>query len=204
MPDSLTPGAQATELRELTELPGLFADAVACFGERVGQVADDQWTLPTPDDGWDVRTLVNHLVNEDLWALPLLDGRTIAEVGDGLDGDLLGADPCAAWDEASVAAIVAVAQKGVLERTVHVSFGDISGAEYVSQLLSDHVIHAWDLARAIGAPDSLDPELVEWVLAYIGPNADGARAAGVFGPEIDVPDCSDPQTRLLAVTGRRR
>jgi uncharacterized protein (TIGR03086 family) len=188
----------------VSELPGLFAEAVACFGERVRQVADDQWGAPTPDHGWDVRALVNHLVYENLWALPLLDGKTIAEVGDGLDGDLLGADPRAAWDEASVASIVAVGGKGVLDRTVHVSFGDISGAEYVSQLLSDHVIHAWDLARAIGAEESLDPGLVEWVLAYIGPNADGARAAGVFGPEIDVPDCADPLTRLLAVTGRRR
>ena len=186
------------------ELPALFAKAVACFGDLVRQVAGDQWAAPTPDDDWDVRALVNHLVYEDLWALPLLDGKTIAEVGDSLDGDLLGAEPQVAWDEASTAVVVAVAGKGALERTVHVSFGEISGAEYVSQLLSDHVIHAWDLARAIGADESLDPGLVEWVLAYIGPNADAARAAGVFGPEVDVPDCSDPLTRLLAVTGRRR
>ncbi len=188
----------------MSEIPTLFAQAVACFGERVRQVGDDQWGAPTPDADWDVRALVNHLVYEDLWALPLLGGKTIAEVGDSLEGDLLGADPQAAWDEASVAAMVAVAEKGALERLVHVSFGDISGAEYVSQLLSDHVIHAWDLARAIGAEESIDPALVEWVLSYIGPNAEAARAAGVFGPAVDVPDCSDPLTRLLAVTGRRR
>ena len=188
----------------MSELPALFAQAVACFGERVHQVGDDQWGAPTPNADWDVRALVNHLVNEDLWALPLLDGKTIAEVGDSLDGDLLGADPQVAWDEASLAAIVAVTENGALERTVHVSFGDISGAEYVSQLVSDHVIHAWDLARAVGAEESMDPGLVEWVLSYIGPNADLARAAGVFGPEVEVPDCSDPLTKLLAVTGRRR
>ncbi len=188
----------------MSELPALFAQAVACFGERVRQVGDDQWGAPTPNADWDVRALVNHLVYEDLWALPLLDGKTIAEVGDSLEGDLLGADPQTAWDEASIAVIAAVTQKGALERAVHVSYGDITGAEYVSQLLSDHVIHAWDLARSIGGDESLDPDLVEWVFAYVGPTADAARAAGVFGPAVDVPDCADPLTRLLAVTGRRR
>jgi uncharacterized protein (TIGR03086 family) len=192
---------------ETAELAALFEAAVACFGERVRQVPAGQWDDPTPDADWDVRALVNHLVYEDLWAAPLLAGRTVGEVGDSFDGDLLGDDPRAAFDGAAAAAVAAVramAGEGALERTVHVSFGDIPAAEYVSQLLSDHVIHAWDLARALGGDDALDPELVEWVLAYIRPNADGARAAGVFGPEVQVPDCSDPQTRLLAVTGRRR
>jgi uncharacterized protein (TIGR03086 family) len=187
-----------------SELPGLLAAAVACFGDRVHQVGDDQWGDPTPDEGWDVRTLVNHLVNECLWAPPLLAGQTIAEVGDRFDGDLLGDDPRGAFDRAAAALVAAASEEGALDRTVHVSYGDIPGAEYVRQVLSDHVVHAWDLARAIGADEALDPGLVEWVLVYMAPNADAARAAGVFGPEVDVPDCSDPLTRLLAVTGRRR
>ena len=150
-----------------------------------------------------MRTLVNHLVVEDLWAPPLLDGMTIAEVGDRFDGDLLGDDPHGAWTEASLAAADAVARPGVLSSRVHLSFGESSGEEYLSQLTCDHTIHAWDLARGIGADERLDAELVEFAAAYLGPQLDGWRAAGAFGPPVDVPDDADAQTRLLAMTGRR-
>ena len=42
---------------------------------------------------WNVRELVNHVVGEDAWTVPLMRGATIAEVGDSLDGDLLGERP---------------------------------------------------------------------------------------------------------------
>ena len=40
-----------------------------------------------------MRDLVNHVVGEDRWTVPLVEGRTIADVGSSLDGDLLGDDP---------------------------------------------------------------------------------------------------------------
>jgi len=51
----------------------------------------------------------------------------------------------------------AVAQPGALDRTVHLSFGDASGQEYVIQLTADLAIHGWDLARATRQDDTLDP-----------------------------------------------
>jgi uncharacterized protein (TIGR03086 family) len=187
----------------MSELVSLFGRAVGEFDARVQAVADDQWGAPTPDVEWDVRTLVNHVTGEDLWAPPLLDGMTIAEVGDRFDGDLLGGDPKAAWGAAVVGARGAVGQDGALDRTTHLSFGDLPGSDYVSQLVCDHVIHAWDLARAIGADERLDPELVEWVHGYLAPQAEAWRSAGAFGPVVDVPADADAQTRLLALTGRR-
>ena len=59
------------------------------------------------------------------------------------------------------------------------------------------------MARAIGGDEALDPELVEWVYEFMAPQADAWRAAGVFGPTVDVPDDADLQTRLLAITGRQ-
>ena len=47
----------------------------------------------TPCTEWDVRALVNHVLGEIRWAVPLFAGSTIAEVGDRFDGDLLGDDP---------------------------------------------------------------------------------------------------------------
>ena len=100
---------------------------------------------------------MRHLVYEELWAPPLFEGQTIADVGDRFEGEILGADPQAAWKEAAAAALAPVSSD-VLDRTVHLSFGDFPGREYLGQLTADHVIHAWDLARGIGGDERLDPD----------------------------------------------
>jgi ketosteroid isomerase-like protein len=74
------------------ELVDLYRRTVEA-GRAASSVGDDQWDLPTPCAEWSVRGLVNHVVGEDLWTKPLLEGRTIADVGDALGGDLLGDDP---------------------------------------------------------------------------------------------------------------
>lgn len=185
------------------DLVDLHRRAVAEFDARVRAVGDGQWDLPTPCADWDVRALVNHLVYEDRWTVPLIHGATVAEVGERFEGDLLGDDPVGAWDGASSHAVAAVGEPGSTDRVVHVSWGDIPGGEYLSQLFADHLVHAWDLARGIGADERLDPQLVEACLEIFGPQEDFLKATGMFGERIDVPADADAQTRLLAVYGRR-
>ena len=52
-----------------------------------------------------MRDLVQHVVWEEEWMVPLLEGKTVAEVGDQLDGDRLGDDPVAAARSSSAAAL---------------------------------------------------------------------------------------------------
>jgi uncharacterized protein (TIGR03086 family) len=184
-------------------VPELHRRAVEEFDRRVKAVQDDQWRLPTPCTEWDVRALVNHLVYENKWTPELFAGKTLAEVGDRFEGDLLGDNPKGAWSAAMRPAIDAVQQVGAMERTVHVSWGKISGQEYASQLFADHLIHAWDLARAIGADERLDPELVEACYRRTKPQEEMLKATGLFGEKIEPPEGADLQTRLLAVFGRR-
>src|SRR4029077_21071689 len=99
----------------------------------------------------------------------LVEGQTIADVGDRLDGDVLGADPFATTDAAVSAAHDVFAEDGALERTVHLSFGDFSGDNYCWQLISDLTIHTWDLARGIGGDDTMDPVLAEKVYDFVAP-----------------------------------
>ena len=87
------------------DIPAMFRRAVAEFDARVRQIGDHQWQAATPDEDWAVRDLVNHLVSEDLWAPLLLAGSTNAEVGDRFEGDVLGAEPRAAWTAASAEAV---------------------------------------------------------------------------------------------------
>jgi uncharacterized protein (TIGR03086 family) len=145
--------------------------------------------------------LVNHVAGEYLWVPEILAGRTIAEVGDRLDGDVLGADPLQALINARDAALAAVDAPEALETTAHLSFGDVPAAEYVKQMAIDSVIHTWDLANGIGADETLDPELVDLGYAEMQASAEAWRAAGVFGAE-KAPSDGSTQAKLLALTGR--
>jgi len=181
----------------------LHRRAVDEFGRRVDAVADNQWGLPTPCRDWDVRALVHHLVYENRWAVPLLDGQTVEEVGDRFEGELLGEDPKAAWHDSAARAQEAAGAAGAMERTVHLSFGDFPGSEYASQLIVDLTVHAWDLARGIGADDQLDRELVEVCYNAVVPMEPMLRSSGLFGERIDVGDQADTQSKLLGLLGRR-
>jgi uncharacterized protein (TIGR03086 family) len=180
----------------------MYRRSVEDFGQRVMAIGAGAWDRPTPCSEWSVRDLVRHLVYEELWAPPLLAGATIADIGDRFEGDILGGDPQVAWKEAAAAALAAATEDS-LGRTVHLSFGDFPGREYLGQLTADHVIHAWDLARGTGGGDErMAPDLVQFVYDFMAPQVDQWAAAGVFAPPVAVPDGADLQTKLLAMTGR--
>ena len=185
-----------------TDIRELYRRAQDAFGERVHGVRADQWTAGTPCTEWDVRTLVNHLVGEIRWAVPLFAGSTIADVGDQFDGDLLGDDPVAAWDAAAPAAIAAVQESAAMARTVHLSFGDFPGSEYASQLFADLLVHGWDLARATGQDERLDPDLVAACAEWFADKAAGYREFGAVGPRLNTGSGADAQEALLAEFGR--
>lgn len=178
-----------------------FRRASDGFMERARRISPEQWSAATPCTEWDVRALVNHVGGEYLWVEELMAGKTIAEVGDSLNGDVLGTEPLETLERAHRAAVASLEEPGALDRTVHLSFGDTPAVEYAKQMIIDSTIHAWDLARAIGADDRLDPELVEMAYAELAPQADQWRSGGVFGPEKEPADNST-QAKLLALSGR--
>jgi uncharacterized protein (TIGR03086 family) len=184
--------------------PGeLYVQAMAATQRKIDAVHSSQWHAPTPNTEWDVTQVVNHLVGENLWAGELLRGKTIAEVGDRFDGDVAGPDPAAAYRASVRAATDAVTAPGAMEATCHLSFGDFSGAEYSGQLFLDLLIHGWDIAKATAQDTRLDPELVEACLPIALQITTMARSSGVFGEDLSVSPDADPQTRLLALVGRR-
>ncbi|MTD15718.1 TIGR03086 family protein [Nakamurella sp. YIM 132087] len=174
------------------------------FDERVHQIHPTQWGSATPDTDWTVRDLVNHLVGEQLWVPDLLGGASIAEIGDRYDGDVLGDDPVAAWSAASIAARAAWTAPGATERTVQLSTGPSPATEYLRQMTFDLVVHSWDLARAIGAPEDMPNDLVHFVLEDMRGEIARWQGSGMFAPPLDTAACTDDLTELLALTGRKR
>jgi uncharacterized protein (TIGR03086 family) len=190
----------AAEQGDGMDVEELHRRTVEVWTERLRAVGADAWDAPTPCTEWSVRDLVNHVVGEDAWTVPLMHGRTIEDVGDSLAGDLLGDDPVATGTRTAAQAVESVAQRLPAGDPVHLSYGEESGEEYVRQLAADHLVHAWDLAAATGADRSLAPDLVAEVATWFAEREQLYRDGGAIGPRVEA--SGDPQTELLAASGR--
>jgi uncharacterized protein (TIGR03086 family) len=166
------------------------------FSERVRGTTD--WDAPAPVDGWTARDVVGHLVE---WFPGFLESGA----GVRLDrGPSVHEDPVAAWQTHSGAVQALLddpATPSLLLRNPHI--GDVPLDEAVDRFYtSDVFMHTWDLARATGQDETLDPEKCRVLLAGMEPMDDVLRASGQYGPRVDVPADADVQTRLLAFIGR--
>jgi TIGR03086 family protein len=189
-----------------------FVAASDGFGRRLGLVTEGQWSGPTPCTDWDVRALVNHVAQGNLNYVRLLDGASAAEFLRHRDADALGDDPAGAFAAAARACAEAYAAPGVLERVVDHPSGRLTGAQALAVRTTDTVIHTWDLARAIGAEDTLDPDLLAWIEAnlpeiYAGmaetPVSEQTTHRFFAAPSGDLPPDATTQDRLLHLFGRR-
>jgi uncharacterized protein (TIGR03086 family) len=187
---TLTPGA-------------LYIKAMTATSGLLDAVRPDQWGGPTPCTEWNVKQIANHIIGENLWAVELYQGKTIADVGTALDGDLTGDDPAVAYRRSVTVASAAVTAPGAMEATCHLSFGDHSGFDYAAQLFMDALIHGWDIAKATGQNTRLDPDLVGACMPIAELLTGQFRSAGVFGEDLAVSTDADSQTKLLALLGRR-
>lgn len=185
------------------DLPEVHARSLDHARRSVAGVGDDQWDEISDCAPWTVRELVNHVVTGNHWAAELGAGRTIEEVGDRLDGDVLGGDPLRAYDESAAVAAAVFRAPGAMDAPCAVSYGPVPGSVYCGHRFVDVLIHGWDVASSTGQDTALDPELVEACFAVIEPQMDQLAASGMFGNRISVPDTASRQAQLLGLLGRR-
>ncbi|SEL27500.1 TIGR03086 family metal-binding protein [Streptacidiphilus jiangxiensis] len=183
-------------------LPQHYSAALDHFGHLVRQIEPYQWGHRTPCRQWSVRALVNHVIVQQLWVPPLLAGTPAVALADREGTDALGPAPVLAWKRAATLAEEAVHTTGALDRTVVLWAGSASAAHLCSQIAMDTVVHAWDLACGLGAEERLPDPLVDFALRELSGYADRLPATGLFDPPLSAPHGADPQTRLLALTGR--
>jgi hypothetical protein len=63
-------------------------------------------------------------------------------------------------------------------------------------------LHRWDLARATGQDETLDPQRCAKMLEGMLPMDEVLRQSGQYGPRIEVSEDADAQAKLLAFIGR--
>lgn len=179
----------------------IFAKAVQGATSCVKHVQPQQLSNPTPCSEWNLRALLNHMVYELLWVPEIVRGKTIQEVGDKYEGDVLRTDPASAWQHAADAALVAV-HTADRKRTAHLSYGDVSLTSYIREVGGDLLIHAWDVGQAVQATLLFDEALAQAVYDDLLPRQPELAASGLFAPAIAPADGASAQDKLLNLVGR--
>jgi uncharacterized protein (TIGR03086 family) len=168
------------------------------FTARVDGARPESWDDPAPVEGWVARDVVRHLVE---WFPAFLESGSGVrlEVATPVDDD-----PVAAWHELERGVRALLDDPATADRVLsNPHLGEIPLDRAVSQFFTaDVFMHTWDLARATGQDETLDPERCAVMLAGMEPLDEVLRASGQYGPKVDVPADADAQTRLLAFIGR--
>ena len=179
----------------------MYEKAMQAAGGVIRDIAPEQYAAPTPCDEWDVRELVNHLVFGN-WMFARAAGGERVRVDDDLP-DMVGDDPATAFRDSADAAVAAWRTPGATEKVCHLPFADLPGSAAMRIHFKDVVVHTWDLARATGQDDELDPELASAALEISRTVVnDEMRELGAFGPAVVVDDEAPVHHQLVGFLGR--
>lgn len=133
----------------VADLSGVLAEA----GRLIGGLDDAQWSAPTPCPDWNVRAVVEHLLDMQRRFHVSLTGGTL---------------PDSAGFTANAAALTAAfSQDGALERIVEDRLGPIPGQVLLNILIMENLAHGWDLGRAAGQAPVFDPAVAERTIGFV-------------------------------------
>jgi uncharacterized protein (TIGR03086 family) len=180
-----------TPAEEHRHIAGVFTD-------RVRGTAPEAWDNPAPPAGWVARDVVRHLVEWFPGFLQAGAGITLPS------GPSVDQDPQAAWEVHSDAVQALLDDPATPSKVLsNPHIGDVPLDRAIDRFYTaDVFLHTWDLARATGQDESLEPDRCAQMLAGMEPMDEVLRASGHYGPRVPVPDDADAQTRLIAFIGR--
>jgi uncharacterized protein (TIGR03086 family) len=191
--------ADVTASRDAIELLVMANDE---FARRLRLVGPDDWRRPTPCSEWDVRALVNHVIGANVRYQLLLHAAPTEQVEATRTVDHLGDDALASFVATADGVVACFQEDGALDRVVSHATGDRSGRELLSMRILDAAIHGWDLARAIGVEETLDDDVVAFLLAYTADLDLGPQQRAFAPADADLPRNASPQDQLLHRLGR--
>jgi uncharacterized protein (TIGR03086 family) len=172
------------------DLLDLFERASAWTTSKVASASADL-DAPTPCDDWDVRTLLNHMLDTQQYFVGSARGEDASPPGP-TPPERLSNDPVADFERARSETLRTFGEPGVIEKT-----GTSLGIAF-----SDQLLHGWDLATATGQDATMPDGLAEAAYEMIHGRFTDDQRQGIFKPELQVAGDASPQEKLLAYTGR--
>ncbi|MGN9843284.1 TIGR03086 family metal-binding protein [Nonomuraea sp. H19] len=190
---------------DLASIAALDARAVQHSADLVRQVRRTDLDRPTPCAGWTLGDLLAHMTAQHR-------GFAAAAAGAGPDlahwvVDPPGDDPVADYLRAAEAVIAAFADSPRSQFALpEISMAQpFPAATAVAFHFIDYVVHAWDVAAALGATYDPEPDLLAAALPVALAVPDGERRlapGSAFRPALPVADEAGPLERVLAALGR--
>ncbi|MFC1421467.1 TIGR03086 family metal-binding protein [Streptacidiphilus cavernicola] len=193
----------------MSDIRELHRRALTTAQSVVDQVDPDRLDLPTPCSAWTLGRLLAHMTGQN-------HGFAASARGESEDLSIwedrqVDADPAGVFAASAADVTAAFAADLTLERTlwlpeIHPRFR-FPAAQAIGFHYIDTVVHAWDVAAAIGAPLAFDQDLLDAALpiAEFVPDGESRLAPGAaFRPAIA--SGSEPGgptlDRILALLGR--
>jgi uncharacterized protein (TIGR03086 family) len=180
----------------------LLERAVEQTAEIIAAIPAEQAGLATPCADWDVRTLVRHLIGQDM------RNFLVAARGETADwqapADELSEDWAGMFQDRA-GPLLAVWRAADLDQQIAMPGGAHAPLRgRADQQIAELATHDWDLVVATGQQISLDPDPAEhalhWSHGVLRPEFRGPGKA--FGPEVPVPPDAPIYQRLAGWFGR--
>jgi uncharacterized protein (TIGR03086 family) len=181
----------------MTEVSERYARLGDAFAAKIAAVPADQWSSPSPCENWTARDIVDHVVMTQGMFLGFV-GRSFGDIPSVAD------DPLGAFDAARAVVQHDLEDPACAGAEFEGGMGKMTFETGVDRFLNfDLVVHGWDLARATGLDERIDPADVERLRVAAEGFGDAMRGPKAFGPAVEPPAGADEQQRVLAFLGRR-
>ncbi|MDI2129984.1 TIGR03086 family metal-binding protein [Yinghuangia seranimata] len=191
----------------LDHIRPLNARAVQVSVQVVDHVTAAHFAYPTPCAGWSLHDLLSHMTAQHR-------GFAAAARGDGADltrwkTGAMGPDPAARYRESAAEAVAAFAE--VADREDEFTLPEFTlgmpfpAWQAIGFHLVDSAVHAWDVARTVGAPLPADLDLLDELLPLALAVPDGTNrlsAGAAFAPSLQPRDDDAVLDRILRALGR--
>jgi uncharacterized protein (TIGR03086 family) len=171
--------------------------AQQAFAEVLANVGPDQLDAPTPCSEWAINDLIEHVIggNEHVGQRAGIREQPAVRPENRAE----------AHRAAAAAAQEVFANRGGMDATFELPFGQVPGRVFIGMRTTDVLTHAWDLAAATRQSTDLDPELAIEQLAAaragVGPEFRGPGKP--FDEEQPCPSGRPAADQLAAFLGRK-
>jgi uncharacterized protein (TIGR03086 family) len=183
----------------------LLETAIDGFTRALDATPDADFDTPTMCAGWDVTSLLRHVVGGTVAANMALRGSNREEMKSVFPDFTFGSSMRADYAAAVEDHVRAFASLDRLDVIVQHPMMDMPASQLLTFRIVDFALHTWDLVAGMGRSVVLDEQVLLFCWDSLAPMADVLGATGVFGegPSGLVPIDADLQRRVLDLTGRR-
>ena len=190
----------APNLRRMSENLRTYYKSVFAFDSAMQRVPGSGWDKPSPCADWTASEVAGHVA----WTLSNWASRINGGGGrpEQAEADVAGDDPLAAWSEARDQILEALDKRRILQAVTATPVGEMSIDRALGIFHLDPLLHAWDVAQAVGIDPGVAQDHADRSLMSFSKTNDGSGIPGMFDPKREAPAHADAMTRLAAYTGR--